>query len=97
MFCKLSFNIIPLDIHVDIRQKLTGNSIEAIKHWKNSNFQKSFVKWKQTAAAQEGFDKAQRPWAKRFLKVFIIFLFYHPGDSNTCTNKGGLPIKGGYQ
>lgn len=65
------------DIHVDIRQKLTGNSIEAIKHWKNSNFQKSFVKWKQTAAAQEGFDKAQRPWAKRFLKVEKSKKAYH--------------------
>ena len=63
------------DIHLDVRQKLTGSSLESIKHWKNSNYQKTFVKWKQTAAAQEGFDKVQRPWAKRFLKVSFNKMF----------------------
>ena len=63
------------DIHLDVRQKLTGSSLESIKHWKNSNYQKTFVKWKQTAAAQEGFDKVHRPWAKRFLKVSFNKMF----------------------
>lgn len=64
------------DIHLDVRQKLTGSSLESIKHWKNSNYQKTFVKWKQTAAAQEGFEKVQRPWAKRFLKVNLFCLHF---------------------
>ncbi|KAL5252556.1 hypothetical protein ACHWQZ_G015364 [Mnemiopsis leidyi] len=80
------------DIHLDIRQKLTGSSLESIKHWKNSNYQKTFVKWKQTAAAQEGFDKVQRPWAKRFLKVEKAKKAYHLAARTLEQLKGQLDI-----
>jgi len=80
------------DIHLDVRQKLTGSSLESIKHWKNSNYQKTFVKWKQTAAAQEGFDKVQRPWAKRFLKVEKAKKAYHLAARTLEQLKGQLDI-----
>jgi len=80
------------DIHLDVRQKLTGSSLESIKHWKNSNYQKTFVKWKQTAAAQEGFDKVQRPWAKRFLKVEKAKKAYHLAARTLEQTKGQLDI-----
>lgn len=80
------------DIHLDVRQKLTGSSLESIKHWKNSNYQKAFVRWKQTAAAQEGFDKAQRPWAKRFLKVEKAKKAYHLAARTLEQLKGQLDI-----
>ena len=70
------------DVHVDVRQKLVSSVIETIKHWKSSNYQKAFVKWKQTNAANDGFEKAQSPWAKRYIKVEKAKKAYHAASRN---------------
>lgn len=65
------------DIHYEVRQKIVGSVIESVKHWKNGQYQKTFVKWRQTVAANEGFEKAQRPWSKRYIKVDKTKKAYH--------------------
>lgn len=36
-----------------------------VQQWKSSNYHKSLLSWKETKTAEEGFSKAQKPWAKR--------------------------------
>lgn len=80
------------DIHLDVRQKLTGNSLETIKHWKASNYQKTFVKWKQTVVAHEGFEKVQKPWSKRFLKLERAKKAHHLAAKQLEQLKGQLDL-----
>ena len=67
------------EIHNELQIRL-GNQVHGnIQKWKSANYHKSMLSWKETKNAEEGFSKAQKPWAKRQDEgtyfVFIYFLF----------------------
>ncbi|CAH3179402.1 unnamed protein product [Porites lobata] len=57
------------EIHMHCRDKLIDEVHESIKKWKNENYHKGIFQWKETKEADDGFTRAQKPWAKRLAKV----------------------------
>lgn len=57
------------DIHMLCRDKVMDEVYESIKKWKIENYHKGIFQWKETKEAEEGFTRAQKPWAKRLAKV----------------------------
>ena len=53
-------------IHVDLQQKMLNQVYNSVSTWKTSNYHKSILSWKETKNAEEGFSKAQKPWAKKY-------------------------------
>ena len=53
-------------IHLEIQERLIKSVQESVASWKTANYQKAIFNWKQTKKAEEGFAKAQKPWAKKF-------------------------------
>lgn len=70
------------EIHMLCRDKLVGEVHESIKKWKNETFHKGIFQWKETKEADEGFGKAQKPWAKRLAKVERAKKAYHNASKN---------------
>ena len=53
------------EIHNELQIRL-GNQVQGnVQRWKAANYHKSMLSWKETKNAEEGFSKAQKPWAKR--------------------------------
>ena len=67
------------EVHGELQIRL-GNQVHgSVQQWKSANYHKSLLSWKETKTAEEGFSKAQKPWAKRqdegmHLHVVIRFL-----------------------
>lgn len=64
------------EIHSELQIRL-GNQVQGnVQRWKSANYHKSMLSWKETKNAEEGFSKAQKPWAKRQDEgIFCIHLF----------------------
>lgn len=71
------------EIHILCRDKLMDEVHEAMKKWKNENYHKGIFQWKETKEAEEGFAKAQKPWAKRLAKVERSKKAFHNASRNT--------------
>lgn len=71
------------EIHMLCRDKLIEDVHESIKKWKVENYHKGIFQWKETKEAEEGFTKAQKPWAKRLGKVERAKKSYHVASRNT--------------
>ncbi|XP_078355839.1 protein kinase C and casein kinase substrate in neurons protein 1-like [Oculina patagonica] len=57
------------EIHSELQIRL-GNQVHGgVQQWKSANYHKSLLSWKETKNAEEGFSKAQKPWAKRHDEV----------------------------
>lgn len=70
------------EIHMLCRDKLLGEVHESIKKWKNENYHKGIFQWKETKEADDGFARAQKPWAKRLAKVERSKKAYHNASRN---------------
>lgn len=71
------------EIHLLCRDKLMNDVHESIKRWKTENYHKGIFQWKETKEADEGFTKAQKPWAKRLAKVERSKKAYHTASRNS--------------
>ena len=53
------------EIHNELQVRLVNQVHGNLQKWKSANYHKSLLSWKETKTAEEGFSKAQKPWAKR--------------------------------
>lgn len=53
------------EIHNELQIRLVNQVHGSLQKWKSSNYHKSLLSWKETKSAEEGFSKAQKPWARR--------------------------------
>eukprot|EP00118_Oscarella_pearsei_P025420 m.308153 g.308153 ORF g.308153 m.308153 type:complete len:452 (+) comp43463_c0_seq1:212-1567(+) len=65
------------DIHTNMKEQLISQVAPSVQQWKADHYHKHFFHFKEMKAAEEGFDKAQRPWAKRLAKVEKYKKLYH--------------------
>ncbi|XP_071501535.1 protein kinase C and casein kinase substrate in neurons protein 1-like isoform X4 [Diadema antillarum] len=66
------------ELHTEIDSKLGSEVIASIKNWQKENYHKKMMSgFKETFDAEEGFKKAQKPWAKYVTKVQASKKAYH--------------------
>ncbi|XP_041472184.1 protein kinase C and casein kinase substrate in neurons protein 1-like isoform X5 [Lytechinus variegatus] len=66
------------ELHSEIDQKLNADVMSSIKNWQKENYHKKMMSgFKETFEAEEGFKKAQKPWAKLYTKAQTAKKGYH--------------------
>ncbi|XP_077868931.1 protein kinase C and casein kinase substrate in neurons protein 2-like [Saccoglossus kowalevskii] len=65
------------DLHIEIRDKLVTDVLQKVKQWQKENYHKKMISFKETIEAEDGFKKAQKPWAKLLSKVNSSRKAYH--------------------
>jgi hypothetical protein len=63
------------DVHYELREKLVNEVHQSVNQWKKDNYHKSLMSFKEVKNAEDGFSKAQKPWARRLDEGSWIFLF----------------------
>uniref|UniRef100_A0A8C5Y0E9 Protein kinase C and casein kinase substrate in neurons protein 2 n=1 Tax=Microcebus murinus TaxID=30608 RepID=A0A8C5Y0E9_MICMU len=57
-------------LHLEVKASLMNEDFEKIKHWQKEAFHKQMMGgFKETKEAEDGFRKAQKPWAKKLKEV----------------------------
>ena len=72
-------------MHLRMRENLMSQVHASIAQWKMDHYHKSFFSWKETKTAEDGFEKSQRPWTKRLVKVEKYKKLYHQSGKSTET------------
>uniref|UniRef100_U3FWR9 Protein kinase C and casein kinase substrate in neurons protein 2 n=1 Tax=Micrurus fulvius TaxID=8637 RepID=U3FWR9_MICFL len=58
------------ELHLEIKSTLMNEDFEKIKNWQKDSFHKQMIGgFKETKEAEDGFRKAQKPWAKKLKEV----------------------------
>ncbi|KJE88573.1 hypothetical protein CAOG_00211 [Capsaspora owczarzaki ATCC 30864] len=65
------------EAHLAIIRDLQSAVNSAVDKWKSENFHKSIIHFKETKLAEDGFEKAQKPWIKHKHKVDKYRKLYH--------------------
>ncbi|XP_069484324.1 protein kinase C and casein kinase substrate in neurons protein 2 isoform X2 [Ambystoma mexicanum] len=66
------------DLHLNIKHALMSEDFEKIKNWQKDAFHKQMIGgFKETKEAEDGFRKAQKPWAKKLKEVDGSKKAYH--------------------
>ncbi|XP_019371276.1 PREDICTED: protein kinase C and casein kinase substrate in neurons protein 2 isoform X4 [Gavialis gangeticus] len=66
------------ELHLDIKGALMNEDFEKIKNWQKEAFHKQMIGgFKETKEADDGFRKAQKPWAKKLKEVEASKKAYH--------------------
>lgn len=66
------------DLHLNIKHSLMSEDFEKIKNWQKDAFHKQMIGgFKETKEADDGFRKAQKPWAKKLKEVDSSKKAYH--------------------
>uniref|UniRef100_A0A8C2CKW6 Protein kinase C and casein kinase substrate in neurons 2 n=1 Tax=Cyprinus carpio TaxID=7962 RepID=A0A8C2CKW6_CYPCA len=69
------------DLHMEVKAALTGEDLEKVKNWQKEAYHKQMIGgFKETKEAEDGFRKAQKPWAKKLKEVDTMKKAYH----NAC-------------
>lgn len=63
------------DVHYELREKLMNEVHQSVNQWKKDNYHKSLMNYKEVKNSEEGFSKAQKPWARRLDEGSCILLF----------------------
>ncbi len=68
------------ELHQDVKNKLINEDFEKVKNWQKDSYHKQMMGgFKETKEAEEGFRKAQKPWAKKLKEVrTCVCLHIHP-------------------
>lgn len=58
------------ELHLEVKTSLMNEDFEKIKNWQKEAFHKQMMGgFKETKEAEDGFRKAQKPWAKKLKEV----------------------------
>ncbi|XP_041837218.1 protein kinase C and casein kinase substrate in neurons protein 1 isoform X2 [Melanotaenia boesemani] len=66
------------DLHQDVKNHLIIEDFEKVKNWQKDLYHKQMMGgFKETKEAEEGFKKAQKPWAKKLKELEAAKKSYH--------------------
>ncbi|XP_036433319.1 protein kinase C and casein kinase substrate in neurons protein 2 isoform X1 [Colossoma macropomum] len=66
------------ELHMEIKAALMGEDFEKVKNWQKDAYHKQMIGgFKETKEAEDGFRKAQKPWAKKLKEVDTMKKTYH--------------------
>ncbi|KAM4587846.1 protein kinase C and casein kinase substrate in neurons protein 1 isoform 1-T3 [Odontesthes bonariensis] len=66
------------DLHLDMKNNLINVDFEKVKSWQKDSYHKQMMGgFKETKEAEEGFKKAQKPWAKKLKELEAAKKLYH--------------------
>lgn len=54
------------ELHIEVKAALMSEDYEKLKNWQKDSYHKQMIGgFKETKEAEDGFRKAQKPWAKK--------------------------------
>ncbi|XP_072311210.1 protein kinase C and casein kinase substrate in neurons protein 2 isoform X3 [Eucyclogobius newberryi] len=66
------------ELHMEVKAALMGEDYEKLKNWQRDAYHKQMIGgFKETKEADDGFRKAQKPWAKKLKEVETMKKTYH--------------------
>ncbi|XP_069489604.1 protein kinase C and casein kinase substrate in neurons protein 1 [Ambystoma mexicanum] len=66
------------ELHQEVKNSLLNEDMEKVKNWQKDAYHKQMMGgFKETREAEEGFRKAQKPWAKKMKEVEAAKKAYH--------------------
>lgn len=58
------------ELHQEVKNNLVNEDVEKVKNWQKEAYHKQMIGgFKEAKEAEEGFKKAQKPWAKKLKEV----------------------------
>ena len=58
------------ELHQEVKNNLLNEDLEKVKNWQKDAYHKQIMGgFKETKGAEDGFRKAQKPWAKKMKEV----------------------------
>ncbi|KAG8005577.1 Protein kinase C and casein kinase substrate in neurons protein 2 [Nibea albiflora] len=66
------------ELHMEVKSSLMGEDYEKLKNWQRDAYHKQMIGgFKETKEADDGFRKAQKPWAKKLKEMETMKKSYH--------------------
>lgn len=66
------------ELHQEVKNNLLNEDLEKVKNWQKDSYHKQMMgSFKETKEAEEGFRKAQKPWAKKLKEMEAAKKSYH--------------------
>uniref|UniRef100_A0A4W5K5B8 Protein kinase C and casein kinase substrate in neurons 2 n=1 Tax=Hucho hucho TaxID=62062 RepID=A0A4W5K5B8_9TELE len=66
------------ELHMEVKAALMGEDFEKLKVWQRDYYHKQMIGgFKETKEADDGFRKAQKPWAKKLKEMETMKKVYH--------------------
>ncbi|KAJ8395742.1 hypothetical protein AAFF_G00029790 [Aldrovandia affinis] len=66
------------ELHQEVKNGLLNDDLEKVKNWQKDSYHKQMMGgFKETKEAEEGFKKAQKPWAKKLKELETAKKVYH--------------------
>lgn len=74
------------ELHMEVKAALMGEDYEKLKNWQRDAYHKQMIGgFKETKEAEDGFRKAQKPWAKKLKEVRTFRMCSWPHLHKLCS------------